>query len=509
MMTDIQGFTARTSDSTRQDLADLIDEHERLLSPVFSHFDGRIIKTLGDAFLVVFDSPTDAVLCGLTVQEVLRQHNEKAKQKLSVRVAINVGDVNLIDSDILGEPVNIVARLEAITEAGEVWFTEAVYLSMNRKEVPSSEVGERTFKGIPFPIRVYKVINDPESFHFRQIAESVRFTQKGPVIKGLRSQIHDPNKKKNPIKGLWLYVGGTLLTLIIAIFIYLSMDRWEFEQKIQAYIASEEYRAAYDMTEKAIELDPLDEKLKTWSIQLAELEVQKLKDRQDIKTARDWLKSELDAHVYLDSLTLTFLEIDTIYELNERMTGSVNERELWSWVREQIHKKGAGAEIPLLIARKFEERFIPEVRIWLYDLAFQRGIDAKALNVWEDCKKVLTRNHSGSNYSKDALEFSRLAYKESLDSWISKTIQSGGNAALGNAIWATNLITDQEISPTLKALAIVTEAERQNVEDFNKAVIFLKAENKSRLKAIIQGKLNDGRYLGTEWVARLKATLED
>jgi len=189
------------------------------------------------------------------------------------------------------------------------------------------------------------------------------------------------------------------------------------------------------------------------------------------------------------------------------MTGSVNERELWSWVREQIHKKGAGAEIPLLIARKFEGRFIPEVRIWLYDLAFKRGIDAKTLNVWEDCKKVFSRNHSGSNYSKDALEFSRVAYEESLASWMSETIQNGENTALANAIWASNLITQQEPSPILKAMAIIAEAERQSVEDFNNAVTLLKTENKPRLKTLLQGKLDHGRFIGSEWKERLKSTL--
>ena len=81
MITDIKGFTAQTSEQTRGGLTNYIRRHENLLLPVFRYFDGTVIKNLGDAFLVTFESPTDAVLCGMTVQEVLRQHNAFAEEK--------------------------------------------------------------------------------------------------------------------------------------------------------------------------------------------------------------------------------------------------------------------------------------------------------------------------------------------------------------------------------------------------------------------------------------------
>ena len=62
-----------------------------------------------------------------------------------------------MENDVFGEAVNITARIEGIAEAGQVYFTEAVYLSMNKAEVPSSEIGLMQLKGIPEKIRVYKV----------------------------------------------------------------------------------------------------------------------------------------------------------------------------------------------------------------------------------------------------------------------------------------------------------------------------------------------------------------
>jgi len=159
LLTDIKGFTDKTSRKSRGEILEMLERHKAVVLPILEGRGGKLIKTIGDAFLMVFESPTDAVLSGVAVQEALREHNkDKADDdRLDVRVAINTGEVNLADNDIFGEPVNITARIEAVAEAGEVFFTEAVYLSMNKKEVPSSEVGLLQLKGIPEKVRVYKV----------------------------------------------------------------------------------------------------------------------------------------------------------------------------------------------------------------------------------------------------------------------------------------------------------------------------------------------------------------
>ena len=89
-------------------------------------------------------------LCRRFVREV--EHD-----RIEIRVAINQGEVNLADNDVFGEAVNITARIEAVADAGDVFFTEAIYLAMNKREVPSSEVGLLQLKGIPEKVRVYRV----------------------------------------------------------------------------------------------------------------------------------------------------------------------------------------------------------------------------------------------------------------------------------------------------------------------------------------------------------------
>lgn len=163
MLTDIKGFTDRTSRQSRSQMTDLLNRHRELLLPVIKNYKGNLVKTIGDAFLVTFESPTDAVLCGVAVQNALRAHNEgkDSDERIEVRIAINAGEVSIHeDGDIYGDAVNITSRIESIAEAGEVFFTEAVYLAMNKKEVPSSEIGYRQFKGVPEKIKVYRVLRE-------------------------------------------------------------------------------------------------------------------------------------------------------------------------------------------------------------------------------------------------------------------------------------------------------------------------------------------------------------
>ena len=167
MFTDIEGFTARTSQQTHEENALMLRRHDALLVPVVRAFGGRHVKSLGDAWLVVFHSPTSSVLCGMAIQDRLWDYNRRVTEdeRIRVRIAVNLGEVRVARSvgasDVFGEPVNIAARVEGEAQAGEVLFTEAVYLAMNKAEVPVEEVGYRHLKGLPEPIRIYRALAGP------------------------------------------------------------------------------------------------------------------------------------------------------------------------------------------------------------------------------------------------------------------------------------------------------------------------------------------------------------
>jgi class 3 adenylate cyclase/uncharacterized RDD family membrane protein YckC len=160
LFTDIKGYTEATARLSREEHLAMLHGHRDFVRPWVEHHGGRVVKGIGDAFLAVFESPTNAVLCGMDLQKALRDHNADlpADRRTEIRVAINTGEVALDEGDVFGEAVNIAARIESIAEPNEVYFTEATYLSMNKAEVPSAEVGYRTLKGIREQVRVYRVL---------------------------------------------------------------------------------------------------------------------------------------------------------------------------------------------------------------------------------------------------------------------------------------------------------------------------------------------------------------
>lgn len=247
VFTDIKGFTARTASSSRAELRDLLDRHEELLLPVIRHYDGTVVKTIGDAFLLTFESPTNAVLCGLMIQETLREFNLAATEteRIEVRVAINTGEVEVRDSDVFGETVNIAARIEGITEAGEVYFTHATYLSMNKSEVPTSEVGERRLKGIDEPIRVYRVIRDEDLDRYQTLIASEREGQ-AQTLREKPAYSVKPAKSKTSKYGWGLALGLFLLAAFFGPGLYTEFQANRSIDRLQAQISNASTIAARD-----------------------------------------------------------------------------------------------------------------------------------------------------------------------------------------------------------------------------------------------------------------------
>lgn len=162
MLTDIQGYSTTSAASSREEILSLIHRHNQLMQPVIRFYGGNIIKTIGDAFLAVFPSATDAVVCAIIIQLILREYNLKQKNeahKLNLRVVINTGDVSLENNDIYGDAVNITARMEGLAcfPGNTIGISEATYLLMNHNEILADKLGPKDLKGIPYPVVVYLV----------------------------------------------------------------------------------------------------------------------------------------------------------------------------------------------------------------------------------------------------------------------------------------------------------------------------------------------------------------
>jgi adenylate cyclase len=157
MYTDIVGYTALTQENESSTLQAL-EKHRSLLRPIFSSHGGREIKTIGDAFLVEFQSALDAVLCAVAIQQMMHDRKVARGEPLSLRIGIHVGDVVESGNDILGDAVNIASRIEPLAEPGGVCITSQVYEQVsNKSDIPFVSLGDKSLKNVSAPVEVYMV----------------------------------------------------------------------------------------------------------------------------------------------------------------------------------------------------------------------------------------------------------------------------------------------------------------------------------------------------------------
>jgi class 3 adenylate cyclase len=159
MFVDMAGFAERTSRQSRDQNKAMLRDFAGMLVPLIARFGGRHVKSIGDALLVTFRSPTDSVRCGMAMHDAVAAYNaeRKALDPIQIRVALNVGEVRLEPDDVFGEAVNIAARVEELTPPGEIYLTGVVYLSMNKAEVATEHIGEQMLKGVPEAVRIFRV----------------------------------------------------------------------------------------------------------------------------------------------------------------------------------------------------------------------------------------------------------------------------------------------------------------------------------------------------------------
>lgn len=163
LFVDIAGFTATTNRQSRRQNATLLQNFENLLKPQIKRFSGQLVKSIGDALLLSFRSPTDAMLCACRMQDRLALHQQQYpdEQPIVIRIAAHLGEVRTARHDIFGEAVNLAARIEAVTPPGEIYLSEAVYLAMNKTEVSVSDAGLFTLEGFAHALHLYQVNKCP------------------------------------------------------------------------------------------------------------------------------------------------------------------------------------------------------------------------------------------------------------------------------------------------------------------------------------------------------------
>jgi adenylate cyclase len=133
-------------------------EHRAVTDALVAKHGGRIVKTTGDGVLLEFPSVVDAVECAAAVQAVMAQRNNGVPEarRMLFRIGINLGDIMIEGDDILGDGVNVAARLESIAEPGGICISASAYDQVRGKvAIEFADLGEQRLKNINRPVRIY------------------------------------------------------------------------------------------------------------------------------------------------------------------------------------------------------------------------------------------------------------------------------------------------------------------------------------------------------------------
>ncbi|MFH0984067.1 MAG: adenylate/guanylate cyclase domain-containing protein [Candidatus Omnitrophota bacterium] len=195
MFIDLQGYTSLTSQNTREEHQLFITEIHAFVEKHAQSKRGRLVKTMGDGFLITFESPTDAINCGLAIQEEIGRRNMNVLDEshwLRLRVGISTGEVSVDENnDVYGDAVNIAARIEKRCDPNEVFISESTYLAMNRSEVNALDLGALKFKNVTEDVRVFKILKE------KKIPGEVPGSRSSLSVKG------------------WIIAGGVAVLLIV------------------------------------------------------------------------------------------------------------------------------------------------------------------------------------------------------------------------------------------------------------------------------------------------------
>jgi adenylate cyclase len=158
---DVVGFSRLAGADEDRTLARLRALRSDLIDPAISVHNGRVVKRTGDGVLAEFRSVVDAVRCGIEIQNSMVERNAglSPERRIEFRIGVHLGDVvEESDGDLMGDGVNIAARLEGVAQPGAICLSEDAYRQVrSRLELAISDLGEARLKNIAEPMHIYSL----------------------------------------------------------------------------------------------------------------------------------------------------------------------------------------------------------------------------------------------------------------------------------------------------------------------------------------------------------------
>jgi adenylate cyclase len=217
LVADVVGYSRLAGADEDRTLSRLRGLRSDLIDPAISAHHGRVVKRTGDGILIEFRSVVDAVRCALEVQNGMAERNAglPLERRIEFRVGIHLGDVvEEADGDLMGDGVNIAARLESICEAGAICLSEDAYRQVKgRLELAATDLGPTQLKNIAESIRVYSLqVGAPTVAKPATASKESgpkRRSMLAPLIAAVVALILVAG-------GIWYFLGGSRIATVIA-----------------------------------------------------------------------------------------------------------------------------------------------------------------------------------------------------------------------------------------------------------------------------------------------------
>ena len=171
---DVAEYSRLMAEDEEQTLR-IFRDYSRTFQALVEEHHGRIFNTAGDAILAEFTSPLEAVRCATDIQAALRTRNDQLplNRQVKFRIGINLGDVMEHNSDLLGDGVNVAARLQGAAAPGGICISGSVYDQIrNKLSMGFESLGERHFKNIPQPVRTFTLSGTNDAGQMRPLKKA-------------------------------------------------------------------------------------------------------------------------------------------------------------------------------------------------------------------------------------------------------------------------------------------------------------------------------------------------
>ena len=182
MFTDMVGYSALAQHDDALALQ-LLEEHRQILRSIFPRFHGAEIKTIGDAFMVEFQSALEAAQCAIEIQRTLakRNHDVPSERQVEIRIGIHIGDVVHRESDVYGDGVNIASRIQPLARSGGICVSMDVERQIrNALEARFEKLAPTDLKNIELPMDLFRIVLPWEKQADRVVAQ--REPKKRPLV---------------------------------------------------------------------------------------------------------------------------------------------------------------------------------------------------------------------------------------------------------------------------------------------------------------------------------------